>query len=162
MFRMNAQSLQAHPSSIFLLLPLYFVLIPLVISRISGWARLAERFCATEPFVGESWNWQSARFRGWCSYNNSLKVGANRDGLYLAPMLPLRLFHPPLMIPWREIEVETGKVFFGFYDTARFRIGTEERVTMRIYGRLVNRVREAAGPGWPLYSLEQLPAQSNL
>jgi hypothetical protein len=160
MFGMNGHPWHANPSSILLLLAFYFVLILLVISRISGWARLSERFGATEPFLGEIWNWQSARFRGWCNYNNSLKVGANLDGLYIAPMFTLRLFHPPLLIPWREIEVETGKLFFGYYDTVRFRLGTEERVTMRIYGKLVNRVREAAGPGWPLYSSEQLPARS--
>jgi hypothetical protein len=59
------------------------------------------------------------------------------------------------MIPWREIEVETGKALFGFRDTARFRIGTEERVSARIGGKLVERVRQAAGPGWPLYYIEQ-------
>ncbi len=74
---------------------------------------LARRFRANEPFYGETWGWQSARFRGWCSYNNCLTVGANQEGLYLAVMLPFRLFLPPLLIPWQEIEVETGKMFFG-------------------------------------------------
>jgi len=74
--------------------------------------------------------------------------------------MPFRLFHPSLLIPWREIEVETGKVFFGFYDTARLRIGTEERVTLRIYGKLVDRVRQAAGTGWPLYGMEQMGTQT--
>jgi hypothetical protein len=72
----------------------------------------------------------------------------------------LRLFHPALLIPWREIEVETGKMFFGLRDTARFRIGTQERVTVRIYGKLVGRMRQAAGPGWPLYAVEQMEAPS--
>jgi len=75
-------------------------------------------------------------------------------------MLPFRLFHPALLIPWREIEVETGKMFFGYYDTAQFRIGTEERVTVKIYGKLVDRVRLAAGSGWPLYQIEQMEAQT--
>ena len=74
-------------------------------------------------------------------------------------MFPLRCFHPSLLIPWREIEVETGKAFFGFYDMARFRIGTEEQITVAIYGKLVTRVREAAGVGWPLYNIEQMEAR---
>ena len=133
-----------------------------MISRASGWALLARRFTAVEPFAGESWGWQSARFRGWCSYNNCLTVGANQEGLYLSVMtimLPFRFFHPALMVPWREIEVETGKMFFGLYDMAQFRIGTEERVTVRIYGKLVKRVRQAAGTGWPLYAIEQMESQ---
>jgi hypothetical protein len=46
-------------------------------------------------------------------------------------------------------------MFFGLYDMAQFRIGTEERVTVKIYGRLVKRVRQAARTGWPLYAIEQ-------
>jgi hypothetical protein len=71
-------------------------------------------------------------------------------------LIPFRMFHPPLTIPWREIEVETGKAWFGLFDTARFRMGTEEQITMRVYGKIVDRVRTAAGAGWPLYRVEQM------
>ena len=152
---MNLQQwVTAHFAAIF---PLYFVglwcAISFVLSRISGWGLLSQRFRASEAFYGEKWGWQSARLR-WCSYNNCLTVGANEAGLYLAVQLPFRLFHPALLIPWREIEVETGKMFFGLYDTAQFRIGMDERVTVKIYGKLVGRVRQAAGSGWPLYRIE--------
>ena len=132
----------------------------LFISWISGWSLLARRFRATEPWRGESWRWQSARLRGWCGYNNCLRVGANPQLLSLSVIMPFGFFHSPLQIPWNEIEVEMGKACFGLYDTAQFRIGTQERVTVRIYGKLVNRVREAAGPGWPLYRQEQIASQS--
>lgn len=161
MLCMNVQpSAHVNPLSVFLLIALYFAFLTWIISRISGWARLARRFRATEPFFGESWGWQSARFRWSCHYNNCLTVGASPETLYLAMMLPFRLFHPALVIPWREIEVETGKVFFGLYDMAQFRIGTEERVRVKIYGKLVNRVRQAAGSGWPLYQIEQMERQT--
>ena len=132
----------------------------LLIRWLSGWSLLARRFRAAEPWNGELWSWQSARFRGWCGYNNCLRVGANQQALSLSVIKPFGLFHPALLIPWHEIEVETGKVFFGLYDMAQFRIGTDERVTVRIYGKLVNRVRQAAGPGWPLYQFEQIESQS--
>ncbi len=151
-----------HPLSVLLLVPVYIALVMWVLSRTSGWARLAQRFTASEPFIGESWGWQSARFRGWCSYNNCLAVGANQEGLYVSVMsilMPFRLFHPALMIPWSEIEVETGKMLFGLYDTAKFRIGREERITVKIYGKLVGRVREGAGSGWPLYNIELMEKQ---
>jgi hypothetical protein len=131
----------------------------LLISRLSGWSLLALRFRAAEPWSGASWSWQSGRFRGWCGYNNCLRVGANQQSLSLAVNKPFGLFHPALLIPWNEIEVETGKAFFGMYDMAQFRIGTEERVTVRIYGKLIGRVRQAAGPGWPLYHIEQVESQ---
>ena len=141
---------------------LYLLALLWIISRMSGWALLGRRFATTEEFQGEAWNWRSARFRGWCSYNNCLKVGASPEGLSFAVMpvmFPLRACHPALRIPWREIEVETGKAFFGIYDMARFRIGTEEGVTVAIYGKLVKRVREAAGESWPLYNIEQMEAR---
>ncbi len=157
---MNVQTwIHGNPWALLLLVPSYVAFVMWIISRTSGWSLLARRFRADEPFCGETWGWQSARFRGWCSYNNCLNVGANPESLYLSIMLPFRLIQPSLLIPWRGIEVEKGKMFFGLYDTAQFRIGTEERVTVRIYGKLVDRVRLAAGPGWPLYQLEQMEGQ---
>jgi hypothetical protein len=138
----------------------FFCAIPIIISRVSGWSLLARRFRASEPWIGESWGWQSARFRGWCGYNNCLRIGADRQSLAVSMMWPFRLFHPALQIPWREVEVEMGKSFFGLYETAQFRIGTDERVTVRIYGKLVSRVRQAAGSEWPLYHLEQIESQT--
>ena len=131
-----------------------------VVSQLGGWALMSKRFRAEGEFAGESWNWQSAQLRGWCNYNNCLTVGADQESLYLSVVLPFRLFHPALLIPWREIEVETGKVLFGFIDTAVFRIGTEERVRVRIFGKLVDRLRQAAGPGWPLFHIEELERQT--
>ena len=131
-----------------------------LVSRFSGWSLLTRRFRASEPFYGETWGWQSARFRWGSHYNNCLTVGSSQEALYFSMLLPFRLFHPALLIPWQEIEVETGKMFFGYYDTAQFRIGAQERVTVRIYGKLVQRVRQAAGPGWPLYQVEQMEAQT--
>ena len=164
MFGMNTQAWINDNQWVLYLVPTLVVAAPCavfyLISRLSGWVLLAGRFRTSEAFYGETWKWQSGRFRGWCGYNNCLTVGASPEALYLSVMLPFRLFHPPLLIPWREIEVETGKALFGFYDTARMRMGCEERVTFRIYGELVKRVRQAAGPGWPLYYLEQMEGQN--
>ena len=130
----------------------------LSLSRLSGWSLLARRFRASEPFSGESWSWQSASLRWGIHYNNCLTIGASPEALYLSvtPLFRfLSLFTPPLRVPWREIEVRTGKAFFGFYETALLRIGIEERVSFRVGGKLVDRLRQAAGPGWPLYTQEQ-------
>jgi hypothetical protein len=143
----------------FVFFPVVFVVALLLSSWRSGWRLLALRFRAREPFRGESWGWQSARFRWRCNYGNCLKVGANQESLYLSIALPFRLFHPALLIPWQEIEVVTGKLIFGYYDTATLRLGSQERVRVRIYGKLVGRVRKAAGTGWPLHQMEQMEGQ---
>jgi hypothetical protein len=158
---MTAQQwINANPWALFFLIPLSFFGMFFLISQISGWSRLAQRFSATEPFSGEIWRGQSARFRFYCGYNNCLTVGATQEALYLSVMIPFRIFHPPLLIPWQEIEAEKGKAFFGLYDTVIFRIGTEERITMRIQSKLANRLRQTAGHNWPLYAIEQMQAQA--
>jgi hypothetical protein len=137
------------PLVLLVLVPVWVGLLMWVLSHLSGWALLARRFRANGNFSGESWGWQSGRFRGWCGYNHCLSVGADPTSLHLVVQKPFGFFHPPLLIPWVEIEVTTGKAFLGFYDTALMRLGSEERVSFRIYGALVDRLRQAAGPAWP-------------
>ena len=147
-----------------LLFLLVFFGFTFVLSRLSGWSLLARRFRANGPFYGETWSWQSASLRWGCHYNNCLTIGASPEALYVSIMPFYRLvspFTPPLLVPWQEIEVQTGKAFFGLYDTALLRVGSEQRVSVRIGGKLVNRLRQAAGPGWPLYQVEQIEARTN-
>lgn len=127
------------------------------ISRVSGWHLLAQRFRAEQPWQGVRWKWQSARFRRWFGYNNCLVFGADSQHLSIAMVRFLGLpNHPPLLIPWSEIEVETKKMFFGQSEMATLRLGSQERVSLRIYGRLVGRLRQASGTAWPLYQQEQM------
>ena len=144
-----------------LLLPLLYFGIFYLLTQASGWSLLARRFRANGPFYGESWNWQSASLRWACNYNRCLTIGASPEAFYLSITPFFRFlspFTPPLLVPWQEIEVQTGKAFFGLYDTAVLRVGIQERVRIRIGGKLVERLRKAAGPGWPLYAQEQSDA----
>ena len=73
-----------------------------VVSWLSGWRRLADRFGAALEFGGDVVAFVSARI-GIANYNGVLIVGANDEGLYLVPIQIFRLFHQPLFIPWAEI-----------------------------------------------------------
>lgn len=75
-------------------------------SRASGWHRLGQRYGSPGPFasVGERMRFVSAQI-GWGNYGGALELRASASGLYLAPIWVLRPFHPPLFIPWSEIEV---------------------------------------------------------
>ncbi len=70
-----------------------------------GWKRLAERFPGGPVFDGRLFRWQSARFHA-VRYSASLSVGLSREGLYVVPMWPFRLFHRPLLIPWQVLRAE--------------------------------------------------------
>jgi hypothetical protein len=155
--------LQHHPELLIVFMVAWFffllTVITFLISRLSGWALLTKRFRTEGDFFGTTWSWQKGRFRGWCNYNNCLRVGTDTQSLYLAVNKPFGMFHSPLLIPWTEIEVQPGKILFGFGDTALLRLGREERIGLRIYGRLVDRLRQASGPAWPNYQAEQMLAQ---
>jgi hypothetical protein len=70
----------------------------------SGWSGLAQQYRYTGTFDGPTWTW-TANFRNLTSYDLSLKVGANADGLYLAQRWPVSVAHPPLLIAWRDVEI---------------------------------------------------------
>jgi hypothetical protein len=43
---------------------------------------------------------------GWNSYNGIVTVGVTREGISLRLLPPFSLFHSPLLIPYREIQIE--------------------------------------------------------
>lgn len=94
--------------------PLYFFAVWFfvlkLLSVMSGWRRLAERYQTAEPFEGKFFRRQSGRLKQ-VKFNGAIDVGVNKTGLYLVPMVLFRPFHKPLLIPWGEIQVEPVKKF---------------------------------------------------
>ena len=123
------------------------VMIFFYISHLGGWATLADRYRLTEPFSGRQWKFQSGQMRYWTQYNNCLIVGADSRGLYLNIIWPLRLAHPPLFIPWREISRSSKKFLWVNY--VELRLGREAALPFRIGYQLAQRLKEAAGASWP-------------
>ncbi len=52
---------------------------------------------------------------GLVTYRNSLNIGITEEGLYLSFIFIMRLFHPPLLIPWEKIS-KAGINSFDEYD----------------------------------------------
>lgn len=75
-----------------------------LLALLGGWTRLAARYRTSEPspLGAES----ASGMLGLVSYNGVLVVGLAEDGLDLRTMLLFRAGHPPLRIPWAEIQVE--------------------------------------------------------
>src|SRR5579872_6088914 len=76
--------------------------IGLLLSWIGGWQALAGRYRATQPFTGERF-WMKSAAMGSVGYRNSVNLGADSSGLYLAVFPLFRVGHPPLFIPWSDI-----------------------------------------------------------
>ncbi|MFK7818863.1 MAG: hypothetical protein AB8G99_09095 [Planctomycetaceae bacterium] len=43
---------------------------------------------------------------GWNSYKGITTVGVTREGISLRLMAPFSIFHPPLLVPFRDIRIE--------------------------------------------------------
>jgi len=98
--------LRAYPWVVPLLVVGWGCLVMQLVARLSGWSRLAEQYRATQPFQGEKWRFQSINMRYLSHYNGCVTFGADLQGLYVAVLFFFRVGHPPLLIPWGELEIQ--------------------------------------------------------
>src|SRR6185312_6478184 len=100
------------------------------LSRANAWRQLSRHFRTQAPFPAARWTFQSGYMRYRVRMGNVLTVGADCHGLYLAVLPLFRLGHPPLLIPWSEIEVSRTRILFR--DMVRFELGKELGVPLSI------------------------------
>ena len=139
---MSLASLPESPLLIALLAVIGFVAmwaaISSLIAAFSGWRRLAQVYSLTTPFNGQQWRFRSARMRWSTNYNGCLTIGANVRGLYLGVLLVFRIGHPPVFVPWSEVQmtVHKARVFryldFTFARAPGVVVGVDERVARNI------------------------------
>jgi len=118
-----------------------------MVSRLGGWASLAEQYRSQEPFSGPCWNFQCGQFRWFASYNNCLTIGADPRGLFLWVFPLIRIAHPPLFIPWREISVSRNQVLW--IKQVKFCLGHELQIPLTVREGLAQKLQSAAGSSWP-------------
>ena len=114
------------------------------LSHFAGWRSLAPQYRAATPFRGRRFHFSSAQFGGWVGYNGSFTPGADHNGLFVAVWPIFRICHPPLLVPWSEIQVSLEKrrwltvVLLTFARVPSARV----RISFRLAERLV---AESAG-----------------
>ena len=121
-----------------------------VLARVGGWIALAEVYPAAGGFEGDRWWFQSAQMRWRVNYGGVLTVGASPRGLYLSVLLPFRIAHPPLFIPWADISASERKGLAAGYVELRFR--RAPGIPLRVMERLGRRIAESAGRAFPRVS----------
>ncbi|MGH9573225.1 MAG: hypothetical protein ACRD40_06815 [Candidatus Acidiferrales bacterium] len=134
--------------ALFILLFVFcWIVTGMLVSRMTGWHRLAERFSLDGEFPAERWRFKSATARYGSNYNNCLTIAANPMGLYMAMLPPFLIGHPALLIPWNEISISRKKVLF--WNVVQFQIGRETPVTFGFREDFAQQIRRAAGASWP-------------
>jgi hypothetical protein len=103
-------------------------------SVLGGWHSLARHYRQLRPFGGKLWHFSSGSL-GLASYSLFLTLGASPEGLFLAVSFPLRLGHPPLFIPWSEVESIEPHRFLSF-PIVRFRFKQAPKVSLVVSRRV--------------------------
>jgi hypothetical protein len=149
---MDPDLFQSHPSLVIVFFIAFWCFVTFLISVITGWHSLAQRFRYTDDFDGETWGFRSAYTRFFSHYGSCLKFGANSSGLYMSIFPLFRPGHPPLLIPWSEVTVIQGETGFLFFKRRKLLLGREEPIPLSISAALAENLKRAAGHAWPLES----------
>jgi hypothetical protein len=88
-----------------------WILVTYMISKM-GWADLAKFYETNKTFRGNKVGLISASING-ANYNSVLILKYNDEGIFLRPVFLFRLFHEPILIPWKDIiETRDKKTLF--------------------------------------------------
>lgn len=113
-----------------------------VISLFSGWFALSGRFKKQSEPYGEARSagpfFYSVYTRFWTHYSSVIRIAAAEDALYLSVLFLFRIGHPPLCIPWKEIQLAKAKFLWRQYIVLT--LGEQERIPMRISERMARKL----------------------
>jgi hypothetical protein len=116
-----------------------------VFSRLSGWQTLARRYPLRGSRPPARVRMGYGVFRGWIGYNGGLILSVDARGLYLAAMpVVLSFCHPPIFIPWSEIEWIRRDRMLGFITVYRIRTRQAPEVNFALRSRTFVRIRDDA------------------
>jgi hypothetical protein len=103
-------------------------------SAFTGWYKLSQRFTAEQEPSGPAQSagpfFYAVYMRWWSHYSCIVRLTAAEDALYLSVILPFRIGHPPLRIPWREVQF--GRVTFFWRRYVALTLGEQEHIPLRI------------------------------
>jgi hypothetical protein len=128
-----------------------WILVSLIISRVSGWALLARLYFAQDSITldGESWRFQSIQMRWATNYGNCVTVKANPLGLGLSVLWLLRIGHPPLLIPWSDISIHGVRRSRFFPSLTEFRFRLDPSIPIRINNKLFSKILDSSDRYYP-------------
>ncbi|MDZ4405430.1 hypothetical protein [Prosthecobacter sp.] len=118
--------------------PLFWCLVVWILSRVSGWHRLAARHAsASRPVTGARHDGVTGMVGG-VSHRGTLTLHFDTEGFFLEVMPLFRIGHPRLFIPWSEI---TGRRPFAvlWWKAMRLSVGQPIIATITLPTALVEK-----------------------
>lgn len=118
------------------------------IGTVGGWRKLSEEFPADMPMEGRRFRGRSVQISWGCNYGGCVTLTASPRGLGISVWPIFRMGHPPMCLPWGDIQVTPEKSWFGTFAVIRMRRGPS--TTIRISESLLQEVFAAAGRTAPI------------
>lgn len=81
----------------------------IVLAAWGGWRSLARYYAGEVRMAKAGWRFQSATMRRMTNYNFILTVTVGEDGLGLSVLGLFRPGHPPIKVPWNDIEAQADR-----------------------------------------------------
>jgi hypothetical protein len=106
-----------------------------IVSRLSGWCRLAENYPLRGCPSGRRFFVQSCKI-GRVSYGSCLTIYSSPKGIFLLVMFPFRPGHPPLFIPWNEIHSPKMRRWL-WLESVEVQVGSPAVTTLEMSRKIV-------------------------
>lgn len=114
-----------------------FIGVSYLLSAMGGWSTLANDYRTDAPFAGALLRMRSGQL-GMVNYGACLNLGSSAEGLYLSTMFLFRLGHPPLFIPWSDVEHHDTKRWF--FKVTEIRFSKHPTVTVELSRHLAHKL----------------------
>ncbi|MCB8943616.1 MAG: hypothetical protein H6658_07665 [Ardenticatenaceae bacterium] len=136
----------------FLAFTLLWIAIIWLIGSLGGWAKIAEKYPARQPWSATCWHMQSAQLRGFANYSGILKICADAEGIHVATIIFFSMGHAPFSVPWVEINGRQRRRFL--INDVELRFQRIPHIPMSISPALANRLVAASGGAWRYEEVE--------
>lgn len=131
------------------LFPVFFisiwVFVSFLLSVAGGWRNLGKIYLADGAFDGKKWYFQSLKM-GVVNYNSCVNIAANENSLYISVLPIFRIGHPPLNIPFSELQ---GKEYKGWiFRYVIIHTDKAKGTNIKLFKKQADRVEHLAKSRW--------------
>jgi hypothetical protein len=139
---------KAAPNPLYILIafPLLWFAETMILSLLSGWFGLMERYPDREEKPVVTLANQSGSL-GLVSMRGVVKLSVCRSGLRVGIMRIFGPFCRDFLVPWNEITVTRSDRFF--WKAAKLSFGQPSNGSLRVFADVADRLARAAGSHWP-------------
>src|SRR5271154_6544621 len=126
--------------------PLLWFAVTMILSVLSGWLGLMERYPDREEVPVVTLANQSGSL-GLVSMRGVLKLSVCPSGLRIGIMRIFGPFCRDFLVPWNEITVTRSDRYF--WKVARLSFGQPSNGNLKVFAEVADRMAHAAGSRWP-------------